>query len=46
MFNDVMIIVQSQRRGIHRFVKRPRIGSVFLGEKVFEDAIAVFELLR
>lgn len=45
VFDDVVVVVQLQRLGIHRLVEGPGVGGVFLREHLLQDGIAVFHLL-
>lgn len=45
MFDDVMVVVQLQRLSINGFVEGPGVCSVFLGQHLLQDGVAVLHLL-
>lgn len=45
VFDDVVVVMQSQSLYIHRLVERPRVRGVLLGEHLLHDAGAVAQLL-
>lgn len=46
MLDDVVVVVQLQGLGVHRLVEGPGVGRVLLGQHLFQDAVAVFHVLR
>lgn len=46
MLDDLVVVVETQRRGIDRLVEGPSVGRVLLGDELLEDAITVLELFR
>lgn len=45
VFDDVVVVVQSQSLHIHRFVERPCVRGMLLSEHLLHDAGAVAQLL-
>lgn len=45
LLDDFMVVVQLQRFSIHRFIKGPCVGGMFLGQHLFKDGVAVFEVV-
>lgn len=44
LFNDVVVVVKTERRGIDRLVKRPGVRGVLLRQQLLQDAAAVTHL--
>lgn len=45
LLDDFMVVVQLQRFSIYGFIKGPGVGGMLLGQHLFKDGVAIFEVV-